>query len=484
MMVDVIEHTCMVITKKQNLLVIEKVLRAVGINRILNPNSFREVTELALQEMPHLFILESDLPDVSAMTILKKIKADPLFQAAQFVVIRKFTREEVMQCMEIKVPGMLQQPLDANALAQKLKAIIAGMKGLSPYRKDPEVLPGGKNTSIRVMGKISSTQDDFFTVDAGIIVPGGKQISLRPVDPNKTPVKVMSAGMADTDDTKAQRNILFSYESATGRGREWLIALKAERPAKTVQKRSVLLYEASVERGNQLKKMLAFYEIDITCVNSFEKLRLSHDSQKEKHRIVYLCEPTIHASGLGWDKYVSTLPPQDRPVQIIATTSQSPIKRPNTIWMKMPFGLDSLVEQFEAAFAYQSMQSSPAGMQTMDKSADVGLNMTFFGDLIAIDEHGALLDSPFEFPLNSRIHVIHPALAMIELNKNLRVSATRRLDAAGTKFRARVTVQEGNISIGRYWKPLSDKLDSVKVEVETEEAAGTANKFTGPGDAA
>ena len=483
-MVDVIEHTCMVITKKQNLLIIEKVLRLLGINRILNPNSMREVTELALQEMPHLFILESDLPDASAMTVLKKIKADPLFQAAQFIVIRKFSREEVMQCMELKVPGMLQQPLDANALAQKLKSIIAAMKGLSPYRKDPEVLPGGKNTSIRVTGKISSTQDDFFTVDAGIIVPGGKQISLRPVDPNKNPVRVMSAGMADTDDTKSQRNILFSYDSATGKGREWLIALKTERPAKTPQKKSVLLYESSVERGNQLKKMLAFYEIEITCVNSFEKLRMSHEAQKEKHRIVYLCEPPMHASGLGWDKYTSTLPPQDRPVQIVATTSQNPVKRPNTIWMKMPFGLDALVEQFEAAFAQQSMQTSPGAAQSVDKTADVGLNMTFFADLVAIDEHGALLDSPFEFPLNSRINLTHPALAMIELNKNLRVSATRRLDAAGTKFRARVTVQEGNISIGRYWKPLSDKLDSVKVEIEADEAAPGANKFSGSGDAA
>ena len=171
-------------------------------------------------------------------------------------------------------------------------------------------------------------------------------------------------------------------------------------------------------------------------------------------------------------------------MQIVATTSQNPIKRPNTIWMKMPFGLDALVEQFEAAFAQQSMQTSPGAAQSVDKTADVGLNMTFFADLVAIDEHGALLDSPFEFPLNSRINLTHPALAMIELNKNLRVSATRRLDAAGTKFRARVTVQEGNISIGRYWKPLSDKLDSVKVEIEADDAAPGANKFSGSGDAA
>lgn len=483
MIADVIDHTCMVVTKKQNLLVIEKVLRAAGVNNIFSPNSLREVTELAIQEMPHLFILESDLPDASTMTVLKKIKADPIFQAAQFIVIRKFTREEVMQCMELKVPGMLQQPLDANALAQKLKIIIANLKGLSPYRKDPEYLPGGKNTSIRVAGKISSTQDDFFTVDAGIIIPGGKQISLRPIDPNKTPVRVMSAGMADTDETKAQRNILFSYESATGRGREWLIALKSERPTKP-QKRSVLLYEASIDRGNQLKKMLAFYEIDVTCVNSFDKLRLSHEAQKEKHRVVYLSEPPIHASGLGWEKYATSLLSGDRPVQIIATTSQNQVKRPNTIWMKMPFGLDTLVEQFEAAFAQLSLQSSPGASQSLDKTSDIGLNMTFFADLVAIDEHGALLDSPFEFPLNSRIHLTHPALAMIELNKNLRVSATRRMDAAGTKFRARVTTQEGNISIGRYWKPLAEKLDSVKVESDPEEAAPNPKQFSGSGDAA
>ena len=483
-MATIVEHSCMVITKKQNLLILEKVLDSVGVTKIIAPNSQREALDLAMQELPHLFIFESDLPDASTMAILKKIRSEPMFAPAFSIVVRKFTREEIMQCMELKVAGMLQQPLDPAALAQKIKAILVSLKGLSPYHRNPEDFPGGKITAIRVTGRISSTQEEFFTVEAGLIVPAGKQISLRPADPTKAPIKVSGAGMADNDDAQPQRSILFSYESATGKGREWLLGLKSQAPQRSI-KRSLLVYESQSDRGQQLKKMLAFYELDAQVVTSFEKLRMMHESSKDKYKVVYLCEPPMHASGISWDKYCAALQPHERPLHIIATTSQSPVKRPNTTWMRMPFGLDLLVDQIEAAFAQLTLSTnttSSSGGTT--PGGDVAVSMNFFADLVAIDELGAIIDSPYELPLNARIHLTHPSLALIDLSKNLRIAALRRMDAAGTKFRARITNQEGQVSVGRYWKPLCDKLETVRLD-PPEGADSNASKNTpASGDAA
>jgi hypothetical protein len=287
--------------------------------------------------------------------------------------------------------------------------------------------------------------------------------------------------MADTDETKSQRSILFSYDSVTGKGRDWLLALKSQSPTKS-SKRSVLLLETNNDRGAQLKKMLSFYEIDVVHVPSFEKLRLSHESNKDKYRVCYLSEPPLHASGISWDKYCASLAPAERPLQIIATTSQNPVKRPHTSWMRMPFGLDQLVEQFEASFAQLNLLQT-GGSSNVTPAGDMSVNMTFFADLVAIDELGAVIDSPFEFPLNCRINLTHPSLALIDLSKNLRVSATKKLDAAGTKFRSRITNQEGQVSIGRYWKPLFEKLESVKVEPTTQGPTPLASKGAS-GDAA
>ena len=477
-MAALVEHTCMVVAKKSSMAVIEKTLSSLGISKIVAPNSFREVTELALQELPHIFILESDLADCSMMMILNKIKQDPLFAPAQFILVKKFSREEILQCVEAKVQGMLQQPLDPAALLQKLKTLLIGLKGLSPYRMAPELLPGGKNVSIKVTGKISGIQGDFFTVEAGAIIPSGKQITLRPNDPDKVPLRVTSAGPADSDDSKPLRSILFSKESATGKGREWLFAV-APAPVQKTGKRQILLYESNIERGMQFQKMLAFYDIEAMLAPNFDKLKLVHEAHKDRYKIIYLCEPPIHASGISWEKYTAAFTSAERPLQIVATTSQNPMKKPGVTWMKMPFGLDNLVEQFEAAFVQTSLQGGAAPGST--KVEDVPLTISFFADLVSIDETGALLDSSFEFPVNSRLSLTHPALTLIELSKNVRVAGVKRLDAAGTKFRVRLSNQEGQVSIGRYWKPIAEKLQNIAIQppppaATPQAAAGSAHE--------
>lgn len=470
-MAKLIDHCCMVITKKQNQAVIEKTLKALGISNILVPQSFHEANELALQELPHLFVLESDLADCTTMMVLKKIKEDKIFEKAIFVVVRKFSREEILDCVNLKVAAMLQQPLDPNALLAKLKALVVGLKGQSPYRADAAQLPGGTNLSVKIPGKISSVQGDFFTVEAGMEIPSGKQITLRPNDADKAPIRVTSAGSSDADPSRPQtKNILFSFESASGKGREWLLQLKSARPV-AKEKRSVLILETNAQRGSQFVEMLSFYDIEATHVPTYEKLRRVHESQKQKYRVIYLCEPPIHASGISWDKYASALRPQDRPIQLIATTSHSPAKKPGVVWMTMPFGLDILVERFEGAFAQLQSDDAGAGASGAERVSDVALSISYFADLISVDENGALFDSPFNLPLNSRIQLTHPALALIELTKNVRVAAAKALDAAGTKFRIRLSNQDGKSSRGRYWKPVIDKLTPVLVEAPAEAPA-------------
>jgi DNA-binding response OmpR family regulator len=475
-MAKLIDHCCMVITKKQNQAVIEKTLKSLGISNILMPQSFHEANELALQELPHIFLLESDLPDCSTMTLLKKIKDDKVFEKAIFVVVRKFSREEILVCVELKVSAMLQQPLDPNALQAKLKALVAGLKGQSPYKVDAAQLPGGMNLAVKIPGKISSTQGEFFTAEAGIEIPNGKQITLRPSDQSKAPVRVTSAGTTEADPSRPQvRSILFSFESAAGKGREWLLQLKSTTPP-AKEKRCVLIMETNAQRGKQFVEMLSFYDIDATHVPSFEKLRLVHEGNKQKYRVIYLCEPPIHASGISWDKYATALRAQDRPVQLVATTSHSPAAKAGVVWMSMPFGLDVLVERFEGAFAQLQADDQGARSAGAEKVSDMGLSISFFADLNSVDENGALFESPYNLPLNSRIQLTHPSLAIIDLTKNVRVAAAKVLDAAGAKFRIRLSNQDGKSSRGRYWKQVVEKLAPILLDVP--EAASDTKKKT------
>lgn len=463
-MAKLIDHCCMVITKKQNQAVIEKTLKALGITSVILPQSLHEANELALQELPHIFVLESDLPDCTSMMVLKKIKEEAIFEKALFVVVRKFSREEILECVNLKVAAMLQQPLDPNALLAKLKTLVVGLKSQSPYRIHATELPGSTSLAVKISGKITRFQGDFFTVEAGMEIPNGKQITLRPNDVNKAPVRVTSAGCSDADPSRPQaRSILFSVESASGRGREWLMQFNSDRPV-TKEKRSVLVLETNAQRGNQFVEMLSFYDIEATHVPSFEKLRMVHEGQRQKYRVVYLCEPPIHASGISWDRYASALRPQDRPIQLIATTSRTPTKKPGTVWMTMPFGLHILVEQIEGAFAQLQADDARAGALGAERVPDLALNISYFADLVSVDENGALFDSPYNLPLNSRIQLTHPALALIDLSKNVRVTAAKALDAAGTKFRIRLSNQDGKSSRGRYWKPVIEKLTPVLVE--------------------
>ncbi len=473
-MAKVVDHCCMVVTKKQNQAVIDKVLKSLGVTNVVLPKSFRDVTELATQEMPHVFLLESDLPDSGTMLILKKLKEDPLFDKAIFVVVRKFSREEILQCVELKVTAMLQQPLDPAALQKKLKALLLAQKGQSPYRHDAVRLPGGASASIKIPGRITGVEGDFFTVESGVIVPSGKQVSLRPTDRELPPIRVTSAGETAGDPSKPTlRNLLFSFDSASGKGREWLLKLKSAEPPST-EKRHVLLYESQADRSEQFKQMLSFYEIEATTVSSFEKLRMTHEAQKSKYRVVYLCEPPLHASGISWEKYANGLPANSRPTQVVATTSQSPRPKPNVVWMNMPFGLDALVERFEAAFVSGAASASASSKAGSQAGSDIDLNISYFGDVISIDEEGALIDTPNDLPLNARINLTHPGLALIDLSKNVRVAATKKMDAAGAKFRARLSNQEGRYSKGLYWKKIGDKISPVLLE----EPAPKANPDT------
>ena len=85
------------------------------------------VTAIKQAPIPDLILLDLELPDVSGVVILTKLRAHPGTKAIPIVVLSARSEpKDVYQCMSLGADGYISKPTNAAILVQAVKAVLGG----------------------------------------------------------------------------------------------------------------------------------------------------------------------------------------------------------------------------------------------------------------------------------------------------------------------------------------------------------------------
>jgi CheY-like chemotaxis protein len=108
----------------------------VLIGRVLEKEGYRTrkaatgatfVTAIKQVPVPDLILLDLELPDVSGVVILTKLRAHPGTKSIPIVVLSAHSEpKDVYQCMSLGADGYISKPTKASILVQAVKAVLGG----------------------------------------------------------------------------------------------------------------------------------------------------------------------------------------------------------------------------------------------------------------------------------------------------------------------------------------------------------------------
>ena len=85
------------------------------------------VTLIKVPPIPDLILLDLELPDVSGVLILTKLRENPVTKAVPIVVLSARSEpKDVFQCMSLGADGYITKPTKASVLLQAVKAVLGG----------------------------------------------------------------------------------------------------------------------------------------------------------------------------------------------------------------------------------------------------------------------------------------------------------------------------------------------------------------------
>lgn len=428
---------------------LQAALNQIGIREVFMAHSYRDALEIGLKECPHLIVFESDLQDGGAIGLLKKFRAETFFDKTPIVIIRKPTREELLEIVKLKVAAVLAKPLEIQGFIEKVKSIFDTMGDGSPYGIKGTEIPGGQSTSIRFQATVVGRDDKHLICQSTLTLAEGGNFLISPSDAALPPIIAVSAGSMKTGNDKESN--LFGLTNLLGKGRTWVMQMPPIKPAVPMARR-VLFYENSKERLEQLREILSFHEVEIEAVDSLQRLAQTFMRSPDDYKVIYLCETPIGSAAIPWDKAIQGIPEPKRPIQVISTSAMQSKSRSDVIWLRKPFTVDQMVETFEVAFAQRAPGAAPGNMDKTMK--EIPCSYIVKGQILTVDESGGLLELEAPATANAQVFIDHVKFKSNDKTHQVRIVQCINSPTNPKMWQARFSTVAPGSSKGNSWRQL------------------------------
>ncbi len=104
---------------------IDLYLRRAGFNDLTAAHDGRAALDLAKSERFDLVLLDLNLPRVSGVDVLRRLKRDGLLTDTPVIVISSMTNmEEIVQCLDLGADGYLPKPFNVRLLDERVSACL------------------------------------------------------------------------------------------------------------------------------------------------------------------------------------------------------------------------------------------------------------------------------------------------------------------------------------------------------------------------
>jgi two-component system cell cycle response regulator DivK len=116
---------------EKNLKLLRDVLQVKGY-RTLEARSGTEGLRLAREELPALVLMDIQLPDISGITALRQLRADPLTRAIPVVAVSASAMQEEQEKITASgFDGYIMKPIDLKSFLEQVQRYAGPSPGVS-----------------------------------------------------------------------------------------------------------------------------------------------------------------------------------------------------------------------------------------------------------------------------------------------------------------------------------------------------------------
>lgn len=462
-----IQHTVvLLVAKKERAITMEAMLSKISC-RVITTLSLYDALKTISQEMPHLVIADSELPDGSAANLYDRLEAHPILRKTPILVtIVKKTKEELQAISKRKFAGFFLGIPEPKQFLVKTLEILSSTKS-SPFFLDFDSHESDAKLNVSFSGRVIGRTDDQLMIRSGADVDANASLVCVPTDMKYYPILVKSG-----NNMKDEEGIIntFPIGKVAGKGRLWVDKMPSiKTAASNAQKRTLLYYDPSIERAVQLAEILKGYEIELTHVQTLNRAAAALKSKPDSLGCIFLYELMNDASSIEWKKVYDTAPQSTRPPMIIGTTSLNNRSSADTKYIQKPFGLGPLIETLYACLERADDVNAEAS-----KSGYSGIEVQYQapGKLVCLDEIGGVFQVKFPLVAGSKVKLSHALFKLMpnEFEEVLVANIIKEPNMVDT-WQIRFEAFKAGTSKTKHWEKISKAWDQYLKSTQAPEAS-------------
>jgi DNA-binding response OmpR family regulator len=449
-------------TAAQNLMNI--FLKEAGIAGFTTAQSMREAITIASKELPHVIVCYDDLPDATGIQVVEAIRKVQILDKALIFVMRNSTQAEIMQLMKLRIAALGPKDTNPNAFIEKVKQKLTLLHGISPYSIRGEELQGGSQVVVRANTKILGRHEGHVVCSSQIEARSGTMLSIQPGEAGSAPFAVTFTGTSSTTKTAEGHENLFSMSEIVGKGRQWLQEnLPSLDNSTSGSHKKLLVLDGKPDRSTTLSRAISIHNVEVEAVADFGSLITKYQASPQTYGAVLFMDPPDAVTAAPWDKTKLTLPPDKKPIELVATLSSKSVQKPNTIWLQKPFSLDLVVQSFKAAVASQHKSLDVKSIATKQVSAQYIVQ----AKITSLDELGGILQAPFLPEAGTELELDNPFLNKISLFRKVKVLIAETLPTNQKMSFVRFQVLDAGFTKEKLYSLLLKSIAETKVTSAT-----------------
>lgn len=456
-----ISHTVVIVVgKRERAIAAESLLKKLGCNVIV-AMSLYDALKFIVQEMPHMVVVESELPDGSAASLYDRLEAHPTLKHTPIVVsVLRKTREILEELSKRKFAGFFLGKFDQKLFLRKTIEVLMNPAKPSPYYNSLESLNVDGSFNLSFGGKVVGKTPEHLVIQSAMEVDALAALVCVPGEKKYAPVLVRQGSNLASEDGVIN---LFPIGKISGKGRMWFPELPDYNTgSSSPTRRQVLFYDPSQERFEQFAEILSGYDIDAIHASNIKRAAAVLRQRGDSLGAVYLHELLSDASSIEWTKTFDSIPDGQRPPVIIGTTSMNHRNSAVIRYIKRPFGLGVFVEAIQGCFERAS-ELTEIALQT----GYVGMDVSFQAPakLLGVDELGGIIQVKFPFVSGAQIDIAHSVVSKIcPEGTKVKVVSMSKLEGAADIWQIRFSMVGAGLSKSKHYELVSKVVENMRKE--------------------
>ncbi|MDB2447234.1 response regulator [bacterium] len=460
-----ISHTVVIVVgKRERAIAMETLLKKMGCNVIV-ALSLYDALKFVVQEMPHMVVTESELPDGSAASLYDRLEAHPTLKDTPIVVnVLKKTREVLQELSKRKFAGFFLGKFDPKMFLRKTIEVLMDPTKPSPYYTNLQSIGVDGKFNLSFTGKVIGKTDEQLVIKSNMEVDAQASLVCVPEDKKYSPMLVRQG--SNLQDEEGVVN-LFPLGKISGKGRMWLPEIPDYNTAASApSRRMILFYDPSEERFNQFEEILKGYDIEAVHASSLKRAVSFLRQRGDSFGAVYLYELMNDSSSIEWKKAYDALPEATRPPMLVGTTSINVRDTAQTKYIRRPFGLGVFIETLQSCFERVSDINDQA-IQT----GFVGLDIRFQAPatLVGVDEIGGIIQVKFPVVAGAKIDIPHDVISSINSEaSSVQIVNVAKVEGEADIWQIRFSMVDAGGSKSKHFESVAKVVASLKEEAREE----------------